>query len=181
MVDLNKTDPLKLIQCDNEKCGKYSFELDLEESDCKCPYCAKPLSKNAPTKITTGETIVLSYVANSKEKLKKLIDFLISQNRKIAVHIDGNRTSYTSRIIKTVYGNNLLTLGKRDRLIIEKLIPDTGNAFFKFSRRVLIQFFLRNQVCQFESKYLGESTKNPHIGLIFSFPEFVELKYKTKL
>jgi len=177
MVDLKKSDPLILINCDNGECGKYSFKQDLEKNDYKCPYCGEFISKKGPTKGTTGETIgLLSHVAKSKEKLKGLIDFLISQKREITVQIEGNKTMYTSRINQAVYGDILSKDGKGDKLIIEKLIPDTGNTFFKFSRRVVIQFLLRNQSCQFESKYLGESTEDPHIGLIVSFPESVELK-----
>lgn len=120
--------------------------------------------------------MVQCYVCETKKKLRNLINFLISQRREITVQIEGNRTPYTSRIIKAVNGDILSKVGRGEALIIEKLTPDTGNGFFKFSPRVVIKFLLRNQSCQFESEYLGESTKNPPTGLIVSFPESVGIK-----
>lgn len=179
MVDLKKADPLKLIKCDNAKCGRYSFEQDIEKNNCECPHCGRPFSmpeRDVRSEVSLRETVVPSYVCDNKEKLRDLIEFLISQERAITVQIEGNKTSYTSKIIKAVYRGTPSKDGKGDELIIEKLIPNTGNAFFKFSRRIVIRFLLRNQSCRFESKYLGESAKYPNVGLVVSFPESVEMQ-----
>jgi hypothetical protein len=115
------------------------------------------------------------YVCKTKEKLIDLIDFLISQEREITVQIEGNKTSYTSRIIKEVDGDILSKVGKGNQLIIEKLTPDTGNTLLKLSPRLVIQFPLGDQTCQFHAKYLGESTNYPYKGLTVSFPESVRI------
>jgi acetyl-CoA carboxylase beta subunit len=106
VVDLKKADPLKLIKCDNAKCGRYSFEQDIEKNNWECPHCGRPFSmpeRNVRSEVSLRETVVPSYVCDNKEKLRDLIEFLISQERAITVQIEGNKTSYTSRIITAVY------------------------------------------------------------------------------
>jgi hypothetical protein len=137
----------------------------------------RPLT-NAPNKIIVGETIVSPHLAETKEHLRELIDFLISRKRSITIRIEGNKTSYTSRIVKADYGHPLSKVGKENGLIIEKLTPDTGNALLKLSPRLVIQFPIGDQTCQFDAKYLGESANYPHIGLIVSFPESVRIEEK---
>lgn len=114
--------------------------------------------------------------AESKERLRELIDFLISSNREITIQIEGNKASYRSRILKADYVDPLSEVGKGNGLIIEKLTPETGNALLKLSPRLVIQFPLGDETCQFDVKYLGESPHYPHIGLIVSFPDSVRLE-----
>lgn len=117
-----------------------------------------------------------SHFTETKERLRELIDFLISGKRDITIKIEGNKASYRSRIIKADYGDTLSNVGKGRRLFIERLTPDTGNALLKLSHGLVIQFQLSNNPCQFESKYLGESTNYPDIGLIVSFPQSVGIQ-----
>jgi hypothetical protein len=119
---------------------------------------------------------VPSHVCESKEKLRDLINLLISHKREITIRIEGNKASYTSRIVKADYGDPLSKVGKGNQLIIEKLTPDTGNALLKLSPRLVIQFPLSDQTLQFDANYLGESTNYPHIGLIVSFPDSVRIE-----
>jgi c-di-GMP-binding flagellar brake protein YcgR len=104
------------------------------------------------------------------------MDFLISHKREIAVQIEGNRTIYTSRMITADYGDLFSRMDEESKLIIEKLTPDTGNALLRLSPKVTIQFLLGDKSCEFNAKYLGESTTDPHIGLIVSFPESVKME-----
>ena len=129
---------------------------------------------SGPFKITIGEATVPPYIAETRQNLRKLIDFLISRKREISIQIEGNRSLYTSRIISAEY-SDLLKMSEESRLIIEMLAPDTGNALLKLSPKIEIQFLLGEKTCQFESRYLGESTEYPHIGQIVSFPESVKL------
>lgn len=126
--------------------------------------------------MTIGEATVSSYIAETKQNLRELIDFLISRNRRITVKIEGNRASYNSRIVRADYGDPFSKMSEESRLIIEKLDPDTGNALLKLSPNIGIQFLLEEISCQFDAKYLGESTEYPHIGLIVSFPDCVRIK-----
>ena len=128
-----------------------------------------------PFKITIGEAIVPPYIAETKQNLRKLIDFLISRKREITVQIEGNKSLYTSRIISAEYGDLLSKMSEESKLIIEMLAPDTGNALLKLSPKIEIKFLLGEKSCQFESRYLGECTEYPHIGQIVSFPESVKL------
>ena len=129
-----------------------------------------------PIRITAGETTVSSYIAETKENLRQLIDFLISRNRRITVQIEGNKALYNSKIVKADYGDPLSKMSEESKLIIEKLEPETGNALLKLSPEIVIQFQLEKISCQFDARYLGESTEYPHIGLILSFPDSVRMK-----
>ena len=135
----------------------------------------RPL-RNAANKIILGETIVSPHLAETEERLRELIDFLISNKREVTIRIEGNKASYTSRIVKADYGDPLTRAGKGNQLIIEKLTPETGNALLKLSPKLIIQFPLRDQNCQFDVNYLGENTDYPHKGLTVSFPESVRIE-----
>jgi c-di-GMP-binding flagellar brake protein YcgR len=128
-----------------------------------------------PFEIVIGEGIVSPHIAETRQNLRKLIDFLISRNREITVQIEGNRTLYTSKIISADYGDLLSKISDESKLIIEVLVPDSGNSLLKMSPNVEIQFLLGEKSCQFDSRYLGASTEYPHIGQIVAFPESVKL------
>jgi c-di-GMP-binding flagellar brake protein YcgR len=115
------------------------------------------------------------YIAETRQNLRKLIDFLISRKREITVQIEGNRSLYTSRIISAEYSDLLSKMSEESRLTIEMLAPDTGNALLKLSPKIVIQFLLGEKSCQFDSRYLGASTEYPHIGQVVTFPESVKL------
>ena len=128
-----------------------------------------------PFEIAIGEGIVPPHIAETRQNLRKLIDFLISRKREITVQIEGNRTLYTSMIISADYGDLLSKMSDDSKLIIEMLVPGSGNGLLKMSPNVEIQFLLGEKSCQFDSRYLGASTEYPHIGQIISFPESVKL------
>ena len=100
---------------------------------------------------------------------------MISQKRDIAVHIDGNRTLYTSRIISADYGDLPSKMREESKLIREMLVPDMGNGLLRMSPKVEIQFLLGEKSSQLNSRYLGASTEYPHIGQILTFLESVKL------
>ena len=117
-----------------------------------------------------------SYIAETRKNLRELIDFLISRNRKITVQIEGNKALYNSKIVRADYGDAFSKMSEESKLIIEKLDPDTGNALLKLSPNIAVHFLLEEISCQFDAKYLGESTEYPHIGLIVSFPDSVRIR-----
>jgi rubrerythrin len=39
------SDTESLTKCQEDGCGGFSFERELEENDWKCPHCGKPISK----------------------------------------------------------------------------------------------------------------------------------------
>jgi hypothetical protein len=128
-----------------------------------------------PFEIAIGEGIVPPHIAETRQNLRKLIDFLISRKRGITVQIEGNRTLYSSRIITADYGDLLSEMSEESKLIIERLVPDSGNGLLKMSPKLEIQFLLGEKTCQFDSRYLGTSTEYPNIGQNVTFPESVKL------
>ena len=116
------------------------------------------------------------YIVETKQKIREVIGFLISRKREITIQIEGETAPFTSRIIKVNYGDILSKIGKGHELIIENLVPDTGNTLMKSSPEIVIEFLLRGTPCQFDAKYLGKCTEYPHIGLIVSFPEALKIE-----
>lgn len=116
------------------------------------------------------------YSVETKERIREVIDFLISRKREIRVHIEGETALFTSRVLKVNYGDILSKIGKGHELIIENLVPDAGNTLIKSSSKIIIEFLLRGTPCQFEAKYLGKCTEYPHIGLSVSFPQALKLE-----
>ena len=116
------------------------------------------------------------YITEKKQKIREVIGFLISRKREIRIQIGGETALFTSRIIKVNYGDILSKIGKGHELIIENLVPDTGNTLIKSSPEIVIEFLLRGTPCQFDAKYLGQCTDYPHIGLIVSFPEAIKIE-----
>lgn len=116
------------------------------------------------------------YIVETKQKIREVIGFLISRKREIRIQMEGETALFTSRIIKVNYGDILSKIGKGHELIIENLVPDTGNTLIKSSPEIAIQFLLRGTPCQFDAKYLGKCNDYPHIGLIVSFPQALKIE-----
>jgi hypothetical protein len=116
------------------------------------------------------------YIVETQQKIREVIGFLISRKREIGIQIEGDKAIFTSRIIKANYGDILSKIGKGHELIIENIVPDTGNTLVESSPRIVIEFLLRGTPCQFGAKYLGKCTEYPHIGLIVSFPESLKIE-----
>ena len=116
------------------------------------------------------------YITDTKQKIREVIGFLISRKREITIQMDRDPGMFTSRISKVNYGDILSKIGKGHELIIQNLVPDTGNALIKSSPRIVIEFVLRERPCQFDAKYLGQCTEYPHIGLIVSFPQALKIE-----
>jgi len=91
------------------------------------------------------------YSVETKERIREVIDFLISRKREIRVHIEGETALFTSRVLKVNYGDILSKIGKGHELIIENLVPDAGNTLIKSSSKIIIEFLLRGTPCQFEA------------------------------
>ena len=53
MIEPKKREIITMIRCENEDCGGVCFADELEQSDWKCPYCGKPISK--PDRLLMGE------------------------------------------------------------------------------------------------------------------------------
>lgn len=120
------------------------------------------------------------YNATDKEKIKETMEFLISEGREITVQIEGQGTSYPSRIVKANYGDVHSKYGNRPQLVIERLSSEEGGGLVEPGSQVVARFLLRNTPCQFRALYLGPRTDYPNGEFVTSFPESIELPERRR-
>jgi hypothetical protein len=64
-------------------------------------------------------------------------------------------------------------------MIIDKLIPEKGNALIQTVLHVTVRFIIKGNTCQCNLKYIGISGF-PNIGFIVSFPEKIQIAEKRE-
>ncbi len=120
------------------------------------------------------------YNATDKQKIKETMEFLISEGREITVHIEGQGTSYTSRIVKANCGDVHSKYGNRPQLVIERLSSEEGGGLVQSTSQVVAKFLLKNMPCQFRAHYLGPRSDYPDSEFVTSFPESIELPERRR-
>ncbi|MGD2126869.1 MAG: PilZ domain-containing protein [Desulfobacteraceae bacterium] len=120
------------------------------------------------------------YPARGKQKIKETIEFLISQRREIVIQIEGQETSYISRIVKANYGDVYSGYGNGPQLVIERLSPEEGNTLVELSSQLIVEFALRNIACRFRSRYLGPRSSFPDSDLVVSYPLSIQLPQRRR-
>ena len=120
------------------------------------------------------------YLIQDKEKIIKVIERLLLKQIEIEVLIQGQDTRYYSRFIEIVPGPHRGDTSEIDgealELIIEKLVPKSGNSLIPKLPEVAIQFPAEEYLCRCQTKHAFMGRTTPHYGLIMSFPKFLELE-----
>lgn len=120
------------------------------------------------------------YSARDIEKIKETIEFLISHGQEIKVQIEGQPTSYNSRIVKANYGDVYSRYGNGPQLVIERLAPEEENTLFDSGSLLVAKFVFRNTSCRFRTEYLGPRSDYPDSDLVMSYPESIELPERRR-
>jgi hypothetical protein len=63
---------------------------------------------------------------------------------------------------------------------MQKLTPAEGNTLIKASSEFLVECEVNERSLRFETRYIGIGTKEPHFGIIVSFPESLEIQDTRK-
>lgn len=127
-----------------------------------------------------SEVSMTLYTARDRQTIRETIEFLISQERKITAQIQGQVTSYASKIIKANYGGVHSRYGNGPHLVIERLTPEDGNTSIKPGTHLLFKFLLTNSFCSFRIQYLGPRSDDPDSELVVNFPESIELPERRR-
>jgi len=120
-----------------------------------------------------------------RQKIIRIIEYLISGQIQIKIRIEGDRLKYLSRIIEilpTPHQGN--TLGADDEslaLVVEKLAPDRGNNRIQQFPEAALEFLMKEYLCRCHAKYVCISSIYPHYGLIIDLPAFIELEEKREV
>ena len=117
---------------------------------------------------------------NKEQQIIDIIHHLISQKTEIKVSIQGEKTAFTSKIIKINHGDICSKIGKRPELIMEKLVPEKGNTLMKSFPEFVMEFFIDENLFRGSMKYIGISDTYPYLGIIVNLPKAVEVEEKRK-
>jgi hypothetical protein len=104
-----------------------------------------------------------------REKILTVIDYLISKGVALSVDIQGSDEQFSTKVVRLKGG------GKRSRLIIEKLYPESGNSLIQSSPDVVLSFEMGGSRCVFVTKYLGINTEYPEFGHIVGSPSVIQI------
>jgi len=117
---------------------------------------------------------------DDNRKIRWVIDQVISKRIEIRIWVQGEKTLFTSKIIKTNHGSISSEIQRRPELIIEKLFPEKGNSFIRSLPEVAVEFFINQNLCRCSVECIGLSNTPPHLGFIMSFPESLEIEEKRR-
>jgi len=104
-----------------------------------------------------------------------VIKHLISVKKEIGISINGEKTAFTSRILKINQDDLASSITNKAAVIIDKLQPDKGNALIQSTSKVILSFLISEKSCRCSVEYLGISTTAPYIGFFLKIPETVEI------
>ena len=114
------------------------------------------------------------------KKIWRLIEHVANYQTPIKVTIPGNEASFISKLLKVNYGSIASGKAKGQEFIIEKMVPEDGNALIQKSPEVTLEFPINDKLCRCASKYTGMDELDPKEGLILTFPKSVEIKERRK-
>jgi hypothetical protein len=118
------------------------------------------------------ETPVRRHRIRKRAEIGRIMDYLVDRGSDVEVCVRGNDEKYLSR---------LLAVGPPDEadgkaLLIEKLVPETGDGVIQKSREVEVAFWMDRYLCTFHSAYMRLCKDSVPHGHIIDFPLSVELE-----
>jgi hypothetical protein len=117
---------------------------------------------------------------DDNRKIMGVIDQVISQRIEIRIRVTGEKTLFTSKIIKINHGSISSEMERRPQLIIERLFPEKGNSLMGSLPEVAVEFSLNQTLCRCTVECIGPITTPPHFGFIMGFPESLEIEEKRR-
>jgi len=124
------------------------------------------------------------HLLQNKEKITRVIKYLIHKQIEIKVRIEGEETRYSSRFVEMVPGSNRgdvsVSSDENLELVMDKLAPKRGNSLIQQFREVGVEVLTNKYLCRCHTKYICDNDTYPYYGLMMSFPEFLELEEKRK-
>jgi len=115
---------------------------------------------------------------DDNQKIMGVIHQVISKRIEIRIRVTGEKTLFTSKIIKINDGGISSKIQTRPELIIAELFPEKGNFLIRSSPEVAVEFSINQNLCRCTVEYIGLRSTPPHGGLIMSFPESLEIEEK---
>lgn len=124
------------------------------------------------------------HLLQDKEKIIRIIEYLIYEQIEIKVRIEGEETKYSSRFFEIVPGSNRGDVSVSSdevlELVMDKLAPERGNVLIQQFPKVGIELLANDYLCRCQTKYICATNTYPYHSLIMSFPELLELEEKRR-
>lgn len=116
------------------------------------------------------------YLAGDDKKVWRIIEHVANYQTPIKVTIPGEKTAFTSKLLKVNSGLIASGAARGEEFIIERIYPEEGNALIRSSREVMLEFPINDTICRCTSKYIGLDNAAPEAGLTLSFPKTIEIQ-----
>ena len=115
-----------------------------------------------------------------KEQIVLLLKRLLHERKEVNLRIQGEKTGFTSKILKINQDDLSSSISKRSSLIIEKLKPEKGNNLIQSTSEVSLEFAIDDKSCRCLMDYIGISSTPPNFGFIVSIPDNVEIEERRQ-
>ena len=116
---------------------------------------------------------------DNKQKILQVINYLIFERTEIKISIKEEKSLFSSGFIKLNQEDPLSKTDETPQVIMDKLIPEKGNALIQSVPHVTVRFVIKGNICQCSLKYIGISGF-PNIGFIVSLPENIQIAEKRR-
>jgi hypothetical protein len=116
---------------------------------------------------------------HSKQKIKEVIDFLLTSENVITVRIEGDATTFASRILKVDYGRAISPVAKKPLITIKHLTPERGNRLLGSDGHSAVLFKQGDTSYEFDAQHVGWGSP-PLFGHVIAFPDFIRCRERRK-
>lgn len=120
------------------------------------------------------------HTLKSRHEIVNILDHVMDKGVPIIIRIEGKERSFQSRIIKLDHEDADREIGSPPRMIIEKLVPDDGNALIQSFPRVAAEFTISQGRCRCFMDCAGSSSEYPYYGFILGLPETIDIQEKRR-
>jgi c-di-GMP-binding flagellar brake protein YcgR len=131
-------------------------------------FCAAYVAYRLQNHLRAGRVLTLAAVIDAPEDMYRVFKTVMKQKIRFQVRLNGRRRSYDSSLIEV----------RHDRLYIDALFPEEGQALIASSRFIEVDFMLREAIGDFRhipyafrSAYLESVSIRGYPGVRIAFPE----------
>lgn len=118
---------------------------------------------------------------DNRQKIAEIIEHLVSKKIPVKVFVAGAKEDeFTSKIMKIVRKDVRSKVTKNPQMIIEKLVPEGGNALILTSSDLTLKFSIDNNLYRCAVRFVGISGEFAYLSYALTFPEVIEIKEKRR-
>jgi hypothetical protein len=124
------------------------------------------------------------HLIQDKEKIIRIIEPVIAEEAEVRIYIEEIETEYASKFIAIMprAANDNLSESANGgvELIVEKLVPESGNVLIQEFPEAGLEFFIDTYLCRCHATYKTIRCDYPYYGLMMNLPLLLELEEKRR-